>query len=123
MRHLCGGHRGVGSEGPAARSAPGRPFWPGPPGAPIYGSGGFTTYDDATTRAQLNSGPVGLPRVKIKIGESWGGNPGRDLSRVALAREVVGDDVELYVDANGGYTRKQAVRMGQQFYDDHRLSG
>ena len=38
---------------------------------------------------------------------------------MALAREVVGDDVELYVDANGGYTRKQAVRMGRRFYEEH----
>ncbi len=92
-------------------------------GAPIYGSGGFTTYDDPSTRAQLEqwTSGWGIPRVKIKIGQSWGNDPGRDLARVALAREVVGDDVELYVDANGGYTRKQAVRMGQQFYDEHHV--
>ena len=93
------------------------------PGAPIYGSGGFITYDDASTRDQLEQWTKGwdIPRVKIKIGQSWGNDPGRDLARVALAREVVGDDVELYVDANGGYTRKQAVRMGQQFYDEHHV--
>jgi L-alanine-DL-glutamate epimerase-like enolase superfamily enzyme len=92
-------------------------------GAPIYGSGGFTTYDEAATRAQLEQWTQdwSVPRVKIKIGESWGGDPGRDLARVALAREVIGEDVELYVDANGGYTRKQAVRMGQQFYDQHNV--
>jgi L-alanine-DL-glutamate epimerase-like enolase superfamily enzyme len=86
---------------------------------PIYGSGGFTTYEDDTTRAQLEHWVAtwGLPRVKIKIGESWGRNERRDLHRVALAREVVGPDVELYVDANGGYTRKQAIRMGQVLND------
>jgi L-alanine-DL-glutamate epimerase-like enolase superfamily enzyme len=91
--------------------------------APIYGSGGFTSYDDASTRDQLEQWTKSwdIPRVKIKIGQSWGNDPGRDLARVALAREVVGDDVELYVDANGGYTRKQAVRMGQQFYDEHHV--
>ena len=57
--------------------------------------------------------------MKIKIGESWGTDTRRDLARVALARQVVGDDVELYVDANGGYTRKQAVRMGRAFHEDH----
>ena len=51
--------------------------------------------------------------MKIKIGESWGSQPHAISSRVALARQVVGDDVELYVDANGGYSRKQAVRMGR----------
>ena len=88
---------------------------------PVYGSGGFTTYDEATTRAQLEQWVDGwrIPRVKIKIGESWGAALQRDLGRVALAREVVGEDVELYVDANGGYTRKQAVRMGRAFHEDH----
>ncbi len=88
---------------------------------PVYGSGGFTTYDNATTWAQLERwvGDGGIPRVKIKIGESWGADPGRDLARVDLAREVVGDDMELYVDANGGYGRKQAVRMGRRFVEDH----
>jgi L-alanine-DL-glutamate epimerase-like enolase superfamily enzyme len=39
---------------------------------PIYGSGGFTTYDEAATRAQLErwTGDWAIPRVKIKIGES-----------------------------------------------------
>ncbi len=91
------------------------------PDAPVYGSGGFTTYDDATTRAQLEQWVEewAIPRVKIKIGESWGADPGRDLARVALARQVIGGDVELYVDANGGYSGKQAVRMGLTFCDEH----
>jgi L-alanine-DL-glutamate epimerase-like enolase superfamily enzyme len=52
--------------------------------------------------------------VKIKIGESWGASPHRDLERVALAREVIGPDTELYVDANGGYTAGQAVRIADR---------
>jgi L-alanine-DL-glutamate epimerase-like enolase superfamily enzyme len=52
-----------------------------------------------------------IPRVKIKIGESWGGGMARDLARMRQAREIVGDGVELYVDANGGYGRKQAIRV------------
>jgi len=85
-------------------------------GVPIYGSGGFTTYDDQQTRDQL-SGWVHqdrIPRVKIKIGESWGGDERRDLARVRLAREVIGPDAELYVDANGGYTTGQAVRVADR---------
>jgi L-alanine-DL-glutamate epimerase-like enolase superfamily enzyme len=86
---------------------------------PVYGSGGFTTYSDDTTRAQLEQwvGDWEIPRVKIKIGESWGRNPGRDLHRVGLTRATVGDDVEVYVDANGGYTPKQAIRLGRQMVD------
>ena len=81
---------------------------------PVYGSGGFTTYDDDTTGPSCAGGSKseGIPRVKIKIGESWGTNAERDLHRVALAREVIGD-AELYVDANGGYTAKQAIRLGR----------
>ncbi|MBB6474134.1 enolase C-terminal domain-like protein [Sphaerisporangium rubeum] len=80
---------------------------------PVYGSGGFTTYDEERQHRQLAhwTGEQGIPRVKIKIGESWGRRPGRDLRRMAAARRTVGDDVELFVDANGAYTRKQAVRI------------
>jgi L-alanine-DL-glutamate epimerase-like enolase superfamily enzyme len=80
---------------------------------PIYGSGGFTTYDDGRLRQQLSGWVTeqGIPRVKIKIAESWGSEPRRDLARIAKARTVIGPDVELFVDANGGYGRKQAVRV------------
>jgi L-alanine-DL-glutamate epimerase-like enolase superfamily enzyme len=83
---------------------------------PVYGSGGFTSYDEQQTREQL-SGWVEkdrIPRVKIKIGESWGAMEHRDLERVALAREVIGPAAELYVDANGGYPVGQAVRVGHR---------
>ncbi len=80
---------------------------------PIYGSGGFTTYDDGTTRAQLERWVDAwkIPRVKIKIGESRGSEVRRDLARIALARKVIGPETELYVDANGAYRRKQAIRV------------
>jgi L-alanine-DL-glutamate epimerase-like enolase superfamily enzyme len=80
---------------------------------PVYGSGGFTTYDEPAARAQLElwTGEWCIPRVKIKIGESWGAAGARDLARIAFARQVIGPGAELYVDANGGYTRKQAVRV------------
>lgn len=85
----------------------------------IYGSGGFTTYDDETMRAQLEQWVDAweIPRVKIKIGEAWGARPERDLARTAFARAVIGDNVALFVDANGGYSRKQAVRMGRALAD------
>ncbi|HWG74403.1 MAG TPA: enolase C-terminal domain-like protein [Acidimicrobiales bacterium] len=88
------------------------------PSVPVYGSGGFTTYDDETTAAQLAHwvGDWGMPRVKIKIGESWGQDSERDLHRIALARRLIGD-VELYVDANGGYQVKQAIRLGRIMAD------
>ena len=80
---------------------------------PVYGSGGFTTYDEPAARTQLEHwvNVLGIPRVKIKIGESWGAAEARDLARIEFARKVIGPDAELYVDANGGYARKQAVRV------------
>lgn len=60
-----------------------------------------------------------IPRVKIKIAASWGSGADRDLDRVALARRVIGDDFDLYVDANGGYTCKLVVRMGRTFVEEH----
>lgn len=80
---------------------------------PVYGSGGFTTYGDRQLHDQLAGWALEqrIPRVKIKVGESWGADTGRDLERMTQARKVIGDQTELYVDANGGYSRKQAVRV------------
>lgn len=91
---------------------------------PVYGSGGFTTYDDATAAKQLEHwrSELSIPRVKIKVGESWGTNEERDRARTVFARQVVGDDVELYVDANGGYGTKQAISIGRQFIEDAGIS-
>jgi L-alanine-DL-glutamate epimerase and related enzymes of enolase superfamily len=79
---------------------------------PVYGSGGFTTYDEQRQHRQLVGWvEQGIPRVKMKIAESWGSDETRDLARMAAARKTIGDDTELYVDANGGYHRKQAIRV------------
>ena len=80
---------------------------------PVYGSGGFTTYSQDQLRDQLDGwlGEHSIPRVKIKIGESWGTDLARDLARMRQARTIIGDDVELFVDANGGYRAKQAIRL------------
>jgi L-alanine-DL-glutamate epimerase-like enolase superfamily enzyme len=80
---------------------------------PVYGSGGFTTYETDQLTAQLEHwvDTQDIGRVKIKIGQSWGTDEKRDLARIEQARTVIGDDTELYVDANGGYQRKQAIRV------------
>jgi L-alanine-DL-glutamate epimerase-like enolase superfamily enzyme len=84
----------------------------------VYGSGGLTTYDDQQLERQLGHwSEQGIARVKIKVGESWGRAEARDLHRARLARRTIGDSAELYVDANGGYTRKQAVRMADAMAD------
>jgi L-alanine-DL-glutamate epimerase-like enolase superfamily enzyme len=85
---------------------------------PIYGSGGFTSYDDTQLTRQFDHWvrEQDIPRVKMKIAESWGERVDRDLARIARARQVIGD-AELYVDANGGYTRKQAIRVAHAAAD------
>ncbi|SEK44991.1 enolase C-terminal domain-like protein [Streptacidiphilus jiangxiensis] len=88
---------------------------------PVYGSGGFTTYDDARLEGQLRAWTEGrrIPRVKIKIAEDWGGLEHRDLARIELARTTIGPDAELYVDANGGYSVTQAIRLGRRLAGEY----
>jgi L-alanine-DL-glutamate epimerase-like enolase superfamily enzyme len=82
---------------------------------PVYGSGGFTTFDDAQLAEQVDGWrAAGCRGMKIKIGESWGTRPGRDLARVRRLGELAGDDVDLMVDANGGYSPGQARRIGAE---------
>jgi L-alanine-DL-glutamate epimerase-like enolase superfamily enzyme len=82
---------------------------------PIYGSGGFISYTPQKLRRQL-SGWIkeGIPRVKMKVGR----DAAADVERVRMARKAIGDRAELFVDANGGYTRKQALAMGRRFAEE-----
>ena len=75
---------------------------------PIYGSGGFTSYSDERLAEQLGGwAEQGIPRVKMKVGRE----PERDLHRVEVAREAIGEETELYVDANGALSRKEALAV------------
>ena len=80
---------------------------------PVYGSGGFTSYDVRELTAQL-AGWVrgeGISRVKMKVGR----DPAEDPQRVAAARKSIGSAAELFVDANGAYVTKQAIAIAQHF--------
>ncbi|HEU4413850.1 MAG TPA: enolase C-terminal domain-like protein [Candidatus Angelobacter sp.] len=81
-------------------------------GAEVYGSGGFTSYSDQQLSDQF-SGWVkqGITSVKMKIGR----DPKRDVERVRAARAAIGPNVELFVDANGAYGRKQALAQAEIF--------
>ncbi|HZU34285.1 MAG TPA: enolase C-terminal domain-like protein [Gemmataceae bacterium] len=79
---------------------------------PVYGSGGFTSYSISKLQEQLGGwAKQGIPRVKMKIGT----RPEDDLNRVRAARKAIGDRAELFVDANGAYSRKQALAFAQAF--------
>jgi L-alanine-DL-glutamate epimerase-like enolase superfamily enzyme len=88
-------------------------------GVPVYGSGGFTSYSVDQLQEQL-SGWVGesISRVKMKVGT----HPSDDLDRVRAAREAVGSKAELFVDANGAYSRKQALAFAEKFKADSDVS-
>ena len=86
---------------------------------PVYGSGGFTSYSVERLQTQL-SGWVeqGIPRVKMKVGSQ----PEADPERVRRAREAIGPTAELFVDANGAYTRKQALELAERFHGEAGVS-
>ena len=79
---------------------------------PVYGSGGFTSYSDKQLQDQM-AGWVeqGITRVKMKIGR----DAKADIGRVAAARDAIGPKTELFVDANGAYSRKQALEQAEKF--------
>ena len=79
---------------------------------PVYGSGGFTSMSDAELTAQLGGwADQGLAAVKMKVGRQ----PNADPHRVEVARQAIGADVDLFVDANGAYTCKQALVLADVF--------
>lgn len=80
--------------------------------APVYGSGGFTSYSGERLAEQLGGWvAAGIPRVKMKVGT----DPGADPDRVKIARDAIGPGAALFVDANGAYSRKQALAMAGRF--------
>src|SRR5439155_11986987 len=79
---------------------------------PAYGSGGFTSYTLPQLESQLAAwADQGFHCVKMKVGRE----PERDASRVHAARRAIGRQVELMVDANGAYHRKQALLCAHAF--------
>src|SRR5215211_2441871 len=79
---------------------------------PIYGSGGFTNYSDEHLQQQLRGWlEQGIPRVKMKIGR----DARADRERVASARKVIGEDADLFVDANGAHSPKEALAQARAF--------
>ncbi len=82
------------------------------PAIPVYGSGGFTSYSLERLRQQLHDwAQSGMQYVKMKIGRE----PDTDLQRVQAARDAIGNMAALFVDANGAYTRKQALEFAYNF--------
>jgi L-alanine-DL-glutamate epimerase-like enolase superfamily enzyme len=82
---------------------------------PIYGSGGFCSYSLDRLTEQLGGWvQEGIPRVKMKLGR----HPEHDPVRLDTAREAIGPDTELYVDANGAFSRKEALAWAERYARD-----
>lgn len=78
----------------------------------IYGSGGFTSYSDTQIREQFQGwARQGITHFKMKIGRE----PEKDIDRVKAARQAVGREAGLFVDANGAYTTRQAMQKAHIF--------
>jgi len=81
-------------------------------GIAVYGSGGFTSYSENQLREQLGGWAAqGMGRVKMKVGRE----PASDVQRVRAARDAIGPQTELFIDANGAYGRKEALRLAESF--------
>jgi L-alanine-DL-glutamate epimerase-like enolase superfamily enzyme len=81
-------------------------------GVPVYGSGGFTSYTTDQLQEQLGAwAEQDIKMVKMKVGR----DPAADVDRVWAAREAIGPETELFVDANGAYSRKRALMIAEAF--------
>ncbi|MFB7596559.1 enolase C-terminal domain-like protein [Streptomyces sp. NPDC056160] len=82
---------------------------------PVYGSGGFTNYPQDRLAEQL-AGWVeqGIPRVKLKTSR----DPGRDPGRLTAVRRAIGDEPEVFTDANGALGRKEALYWAHRFHEE-----
>ncbi len=79
---------------------------------PAYGSGGFTSYTEKQLVEQLTGWASEQMRsVKMKIGRE----PASDIERVKAVQKALKGKAELFVDANGAYTRKQALEQSVKF--------
>ena len=80
----------------------------------VYGSGGFTSYTIEQLQEQLAGWVAsGIARVKMKIGR----DRSADSHRVRAARQAIGNEAQLFVDANGAYSRKEALGSARDFAD------
>ncbi len=86
---------------------------------PVYGSGGFCSYDDQRLRDQLGGWVAqGIGRVKMKVGR----DPDRDRERLRAARDAIGAHTDLFVDANGAFGRDDALAWAEVYARDFGVS-
>ena len=82
---------------------------------PAYAGGISLGWQDPASLAEEARAHVasGYRAVKLRVGDT----PKRDIARVQAVREALGDDIEILVDANTGYTVDD-VRRVMPAYDE-----
>ncbi|WP_057915443.1 dipeptide epimerase [Peribacillus muralis] len=68
---------------------------------------------EAMVKAALPIIQNGFSTLKIKLGKDWRS----DVDRVSLIRAAVGEHVSIRIDANQGWTSKQAISIIHEFED------
>ena len=82
---------------------------------PAYAMIGWINYDDEMLkRVCLQAIEQGFRGIKIKVGSP---TLKEDLHRIDHVRSVVGDTIDIMVDANQALTPKEAIRRGREFQD------
>jgi D-galactarolactone cycloisomerase len=74
----------------------------------VYGSGLMIVPIPELIRDAQTLVEQGFEGVKMRIGR----NPQEDPDRVRAVREAIGSRIKLFVDANGNYNRREALRVG-----------
>lgn len=82
---------------------------------PVYGSGGFTNYPlDRLTEQLAGWVAQDISRVKLKTSRE----PERDPQRLTAVRKAIGDEPEIFTDANGALARKEALYWARRFHEE-----
>ena len=85
---------------------------------PVYGSGGWTSYDDDELVEEMKQIVAsGYKHIKFKVGYEGGKNPRRDLERVRKVREAVGPEIGIMLDANNCWDAATGARFANQVKD------
>lgn len=80
--------------------------------------GRTTTAEQEVANAASDLEKTGARATKLKVGlrmKNSSDQMKRDRRLIELARETFGDDVTIYVDANGSYTAAEAIELGRHF--------
>jgi len=79
---------------------------------PVYGSGGWLSYTDEELIDEVTGYKArSFQAVKIKVGAK---EQGRDMHRLRLVREAVGDNINIMMDANQGMDVPSALRLSNE---------